>query len=398
MAAISFEIIGENLILCYAPAMGTDGLLERLSSGKELSIKHTFLVSQKLLRNSNEEKFDFEETLRFCVGKVGDTYTQLDPDVIGTDHSFYFGNEIKLKAEMFTAYRNISILRKIDEMIERDFYIGGDWENHNGISKETFDDLLGKFPKTAELDKYAHHRIANILKDYFPECDKYEEIYYKYIAVSKSARSKNESNYVSEYNLQIELEQFRVAYQDLQRMLGEYEAIDEKQWQAKIHNILQLLYPKYICCAREIKFHGIGKHDKQPDFLLVDANGFVDVLEIKKADITVLTKYRNNYVASREVSGAIQQIEKYIYCLNSSDKAKSDIFSKLKPMLPPKVDLQVVNPQGLLILGRSNEFNKQQHQDFELIKRQYKHVADIMTYDDLAMRLKNIIGSIERRI
>lgn len=187
--------------------------------------------------------------------------------------------------------------------------------------------------------------------------------------------------------MKIELEQFTVAYRDLQRLLGEYEAINEKQWQAKIHNILQLLYPKYICCALEIKFHGIGKHDKQPDFLLVDANGFVDVLKIKKADITVLTKYRNNYVASREVSGAIQQIEKYIYCLNSSDKAKYDVSSKLIPMLLSGVEIQFVNPHGVLILGRSNEFNKQQRQDFELIKRQYKHVADIMTYDDLAMRL-----------
>lgn len=180
--------------------------------------------------------------------------------------------------------------------------------------------------------------------------------------------------------------------------IDKYEAIDKKQWQSKIHNVLQLLYPKYICCAREIKFHGIGKYDKQPDFLLVDANGFVDVLEIKKADILVLTKYRNNYVASREVSGAIQQIEKYIYCLNSSDKAKDDVSSKLSSLLPQEVEVRVVNPQGILILGRSNEFDKQQQQDFELIKRQYKHVADIMTYDDLATRLKNIIASIERRI
>ena len=31
-------------------------------------------------------------------------------------------------------------------------------------------------------------------------------------------------------------------------------------------------------------------------------------------------------------------------------------------------------------------------------KRQYKHVADIMTYDDLAQRLRNIIASLEKRI
>ena len=142
----------------------------------------------------------------------------------------------------------------------------------------------------------------------------------------------------------------------------------------------------------------MGKHDKQPDFLLVDANGFVDILEIKKADILLLTKYRNNYVASRELSGAIQQIEKYIYCLNSSDKAKNDVSSKLALHLPIGLKVQVVNPQGILILGRSNELNIQQKQDFELIKRQYKHIADIMTYDDLINRLENIVCSLKARL
>lgn len=397
MAAISFEIIGDELILCYAPVMGIDGLLEQLSSGKKISIKHTFNVARDLLRNLNEEEYDLEETLCFCIGQVGDIYTLLEAEVLGTDHSFYFGNEIKLKPEMFVAYRNISILRKIDELIERDFYIGGDWEDHNGISKETFDDLISKFPKTAELDKYAHKRIANIIKDYFPECDKYEAIYEKFIE-SKKGSYIMPTLPISKYNIQIEFEQFTVAYQELMDMLDHYEAFGEKQWQEKVHNILQLLYPKYICYAREIRFNGIGKHDKQPDFLLVDSNGFVDVLEIKKADVLVLTKYRNNYVASRELSGAIQQIEKYIYCLNSSDKAKEDVASKLSPYLPKSINTSVVNPQGILLLGRSNEFNNQQRQDFELIKRQYKHVADIMTYDELATRVKNILASLKRRI
>ena len=180
-------------------------------------------------------------------------------------------------------------------------------------------------------------------------------------------------------------------------MLERYEAIDEPQWQRKIHNILQLLYPKYICCIREVRFYG-GKNDKQPDFLLVDANGFVDILEIKKADVRMLSQYRNNYVASREVSGAIQQIEKYIFCLNSSDKAKKDVSDKIDGLLPNGLKTQVVNPQGILLVGRSNEFNEEHKKDFELIKRQYKHVADIMTYDDLLFRLRNIIDSLRLKI
>lgn len=376
--------------------MGLDDITKRLDTEDGISVKHTFLVTKDLLCEDIEDDDDWEETLRFYIGAVGEAYTQLDSEVFSTDHSFYFGNEIKLKPEMFTAYRNISILRKIDEVIERDFYIGGDWENHNGISKEIFDDLLKKFPKTAELDKYAHKRIAGIIKDYFPECDKYEAIYEKFVE-SKNSSYASSVSAISKFNVQIELEQFTVAYQELMDMLNRFETIDEKQWQEKIHNILQLLYPKYICCAREIKFYG-GKKDKQPDFLLVDANGFVDILEIKKADIRMLTQYRNNYVATREISGAIQQIEKYIFCLNSSDKAKEDVSKKLTEFLPAGVEVKIVNPQGVLLAGRSNEFTDEQKKDFELIKRQYKHVADIMTYDDLAQRLRNIIASLEKRI
>ena len=393
---ISFEIHDIKLILCYTPTMGIDDIIKRLDTEDGVTIKHTFFVTNALLCEDLNEEDDWEETLRFCIGTIGESYIELDSDVLGTNHSFYFGNEIKLKPEMFTAHRNISILRKIDEVIERDFYIGGDWEAHNGISKETFENLISKFPKTAELDKYAHMRIASIIKDYFPECDKFEAIYEKFIA-SRNSSYASPSSSLSDYNVQIELEQFTVAYHELKNMLDRYEAIDEKKWQEKIHNILQLLYPKYICCAREIKFYG-GKNDKQPDFLLVDANGFVDILEIKKADVRVLTQYRNNYVAAREISGAIQQIEKYIFCLNSSNKAQEDVSKKLIEFLPDSIEVKFVNPQGILLAGRSNEFNREQQKDFELIKRQYKHVADIMTYDDLAQRLRNIIAALEKRL
>lgn len=62
------------------------------------------------------------------------------------------------------------------------------------------------------------------------------------------------------------------------------------------------------------------------------------------------------------------------------------------------MEVKIIKPQGILLAGRSNEFTDEQKKDFEIIKRQYKHVADIMTYDDLAQRLRNIISSLEKRI
>lgn len=390
---ISFEKVNKELILCYSPAMGTGELVERLSSDEEISIKHTFTVNKSLLRDLDGS--DFEDTLRFCIGSFDDSYTLLNPEVINTDHKFFFSNDIKLKQSMFVAYRNISILRKIDALVERDIYVGGSWDARGGMPFEAYQSLIESFPKTAELDKYANSRIALCIKEYFPECDKYEQIYERFLAKGKRLHS------VSGKNDEIELAQFSAALEELKQLLNNGAGINEADWQIRIRDILQLLYPKYILCTREITFSGIDGYDKRPDFVLVDANGYVDILEIKKPDVKILTEqasYRNNYVPVREFSGAIQQIEKYIFCMTSIEKSQREVVNKLSALLPEAITPEIVNPQGILIAGRSKGFNPQQKRDFELIKRQYKHVADIMTYDDLVARFENVVTSLKKKI
>lgn len=397
--SISFERINDEFVLCYAPVMGIEEISKKLSSEHEINIKHTFFVTENMLRESIEN--DFEETLRFCIGKITNDYVKLDSNVFSTKHQFYFDININITPNMLVAYRNISILRKIDDVIDNDFYVGGEWETKGGISKETYLELLDSFPKTAELNKYAHYRIANILKEFFPECDKYEKIYERFILRKNSNIISQDDSTVSKSNLAIELAQFSVALEELKTMLSQPEGITEAHWQKKIQDILQILYPKYILCTREISFKGIDGYDKRPDFMLVDANGFVDILEIKKPDVQILTKqasYRNNYVPVREFAGAIQQIEKYIFCLTALEKSQKEALKKLEDILPQNITPEIVNPQGILLLGRSKHFNAQQKRDFELIKRQYKNIADIMTYDDLEERLKNIIISLKQRM
>ncbi len=396
---IDFEVVDNKLLLCYSPTIGIKDITKRLSLNEEIYIKRTFSVKQSVFYGIIED--DFEETLRFCIGQVDRDYTRINSEIINTEHQFYFSNDIELKPEMFIAYRNISILRKIDDIIERDFYIGGNWEEKGGISIEAFMELVKKFPKTAELDKYANSRIASILKEYLPECDRYERIYERFIERKNyNITNPNKSN-ISKSNLAIELAQFSTALEQLEMMLSGSEGMSESLWQEKIQDILQVLYPKYILCTREVTFKGIYGYDKRPDFILVDTSGFVDVLEIKKPDVQVLTEqasYRNNYVPVREFAGAIQQIEKYIFCLASIEKSQKEVLNKLSDLLPHSVTPEIVNPQGILLIGRSKDFNAQQKRDFELIKRQYKNIADIMTYDDLMQRLKNIVDSLKQRV
>lgn len=262
-------------------------------------------------------------------------------------------------------------------------------------------EIIRTFPNSLELKKYADKRISILLKEIIPQCDKYEHMYERYVEKKEKAYIKNNQLSISPVNKKIKLEQFTFALADLKSLLIDCEEIGESIWQQNIQNILQLLYPQYILSAREISFSGIDGYDKRPDFVLIDANGFIDIMEIKKPTVGILTKqasYRNNYVPVREFAGAIQQIEKYIYCLNSLNRKSDGFFIKLSKLLQQAITPQVVNPKGILLLGRSNDFDEQQTRDFELIKRQYKNIADIMTYDDLIFKYENIIKSLSEHV
>ena len=46
-------------------------------------------------------------------------------------------------------------------------------------------------------------------------------------------------------------------------------------------------------------------------------------------------------------------------------------------------------------MGREKELTTEQQRDFEVIKRQYKNVVDIITYDDLIRRLEFMISQLK---
>lgn len=399
--SIAFERRGSELILTLAPeSIYTHEILEVLNKGNEWRISRSFFVYKKHFRFENTE----QNEIQFCIGTVYDEYTLIDKDVVGTEHDFYFFNSIKLDKRHFVAYRNISILAKIDHVVDQDVYIGG--KHVEGyVPLETFELLIKKFPKTAELDYYAHARIATIVKEFYPSAEQYENKFDKYMERQEKSLSSTFSHNVQtafKENAAIEFRQFNGVKRNLIDLLNRADSISEKVWQEQVHGLLRLLYPKYIAGIREVVIKGVDRHDKRPDFLLVDANGYIDILEIKKPSVQLLTRqssYRNNYVPVRELAGAVQQIEKYIYCLNAWGKdGEQKLQKQLSGKLPATVTLKVVNPQGILLLGRSDQFNSQQRDDFELIKRQYKHIAEIMTYDDLVQRIDNITVALQKEI
>ena len=78
------------------------------------------------------------------------------------------------------------------------------------------------------------------------------------------------------------------------------------------------------------------------------------------------------------------QIEKYIFWLNKSGRTGELLLNKdYADKLPTGLNIKITNPSGIIIMGRSLFMSEEQKDDFEVIRRKYKNVVDIITYDDL---------------
>jgi hypothetical protein len=188
-------------------------------------------------------------------------------------------------------------------------------------------------------------------------------------------------------------------------MLKAVDSYLEKDWQKKILELLLFIFPKYIAVLENVHVKDFyskpGKvTDRYIDLMLVDANGNIDIIEVKRPfDNALLSrnKYRDNHTPRTELAGSVMQSEKYLFHLNKWGQAgEREIYEKRKSELPVGMELKITNPKSMILLGRDNDFTGEQRFDFEIIRRKYANMIDIMTYDDLLRRLENIIVMMKR--
>lgn len=392
MSSKSIKVVCEEkcLNIIYSPAINFDVIEKNINDGTW--IKGTFWVNKTNIVEINQD----DESICFTIAKTKENYYLLDREVFGIKHNISIEKKLNISDKWFITYPKTSVIKKIDELLQDDLCIVAD-ENgeENYLPSRAFLELIEVFPNSYEVKKYVSSRISYLLSTYVEGVWKNKESYERYL-------EKKEANLPLSSFPNIKLmgyEMYKKAYDELELMLKNSMSYSEKEWQRRIYEIICVLYPKYIARFREIEVGTDGRHMKTPDFMLVDSAGFVDILEIKKPDgikVVSTTEYRNNYVASRDLEGAIVQIEKYIYILNHEGEARvKKIQDKVRNHLPSKFRLKVVNPQGILLLGRSNNLTDEQLFDFEIIKRQHKNIVDIMTYDDLLKRFRNILNQIK---
>lgn len=71
------------------------------------------------------------------------------------------------------------------------------------------------------------------------------------------------------------------------------------------------------------------------------------------------TTYRDNFIPSKELTGAVMQMEKYLFLLNrmgaNGEKFLSEKYSD--KLAPYNLQIKIVNPKGIIISGISSKFN-----------------------------------------
>ena len=386
----------DRLLLNYTPERSSsDWVDNKLSKNGSVTFRRTFTFSADAL--VEEVKSDFwpsdERVFLFATGN-GDFF-KVNKDILGLKYDLLLSKNMAISVKTFIAYRNISVFRRIDDLIDEPIVIGGDTEGSIPVTE--FEELLSNFPTSTELTHYANARISRSLQDYLGTMSDAQKKLDSYLHRKRTIETPSRVEFLYKYKPR----KFEYVRDELNNLLKESEGYDEKDWQKLIVSFLLLIFPKYVAVLENLHIKDFYSsstkvHDRFIDLALVDANGTIDIVEIKKPFANCLLskgKYRDNYTPRTELSGTVMQVEKYLFHLNKWGRfGELDILKKRKDELPPNFEIKITNPKAMIILGRDTDFADDQKFDFEIIKRKYANIMDIMTYDDLLRRLNNIIS------
>lgn len=93
----------------------------------------------------------------------------------------------------------------------------------------------------------------------------------------------------------------------------------------------------------------------------------------------------DNYYWSSDVSKAIAQLEKYIF---NCSRNKNDIEATIKE--EKGVDVKIIQPKGVLVIGNWDKLkDDNMKRDFEILRSALKNI-EIVLYDEMYKRLKNL--------
>jgi hypothetical protein len=399
---INFTIRSGRLHLIYEQEFGSNRWVEQaLERSGTVRIARLFRFSEEdVVRRAGEKRDDEAEleesndAYTFALGVLRRGYFRIAGVKLGIDHDIYLAKEVSITSRTFVASRNISIFRHIARVTDEDVYIGGD--KPNTMPAADFEKLLDAFPNSTELDRYADAKIARLVGDYFDTTSPAEKRFEDYLKRrSRRARIRDIPDIYK-----FEVSKYAFIREKIMELLEDESSYSEYEWRDLMLQFILLIFPKYVGVLRNVLVKDSYTNPKKLknryiDVAMVDANGHIDIIEIKKPFADCLmsaSEYRGNFTPRKELSGTIMQAEKYLFHLSKwGVNGEADITKRQASYLPAGLSVKITNPKAIVIAGRSNGLSVQQLFDFELVKRKYANIVDILSYDDLLCRLSRII-------
>ncbi len=405
---LKFQLTATGVNLEYEGDQGShkEWVWEDLKTNRVTRLSRVFSFEFTDLLNHPAQNQDFENYVyQFRLGTFEDSYVKIPARVLNINNDLLISRDVTLKRSIFAAERNVSIFGRLSELLDHSdpIVIGG--LRPDAIPWKVFEELLKKFPNTYELDRYADARVHTILHQHLDGMKDARGRYESYLNKKTSLTSITKLDLSALKRLEIEK---YVLIRDLvDDALKTKKNWSESDWQQLMLSFLLLLFPKYIKVLENVTIHDYysdptKKTDRHIDIALVDANGNLDIIEVKKPfDDKILRKslYRGNSTPTSELSGSIMQAEKYLFHLSKwGVKGENTLNAKYSNELPTGMKIRISNPKAIIIVGRDQiggaNMTCSQLLDFEVIKRKYANMMDIITYDDLLRRLNNTIAAL----
>ncbi|EFN5857445.1 DUF4263 domain-containing protein [Escherichia coli] len=405
---IDFITTNKGIVLKYEPETAdTSWVWNELKTHSTVIISKVFYFNINDLLNPPSPNQDFDSYFyEFQFGTFRGDYTVIPSYILNIQNDIYISKDIPLSRRVFAAERNISIFGRLSRILNHSnpIYIGGD--SAEAIPSNIFSELLSKFPNTREINKYADARVHTILEQYLEGMKDARGLYETYLNKIEPIRKSNLD--LTTIN-KLEIEKYTLIRDTIENALNTKQHWSEKDWQKLMVQFLLLLFPKYIHVIENITIHDYysipgKKKERYIDIGLVDSNGNLDIIEVKKPfDDKILrrTKYRGNSIPTSELSGGIMQAEKYLFHLSKwGTKGEDNLTRKYASELPSGMSIHISNPKAIIIVGRdqigNGNMTENQKLDFEIIKRKYTNMMDIITYDDLLRRLNRTISALKK--
>ena len=402
MTTVVFELEYDEtgVYVDYTPLNGTEWIKKLLEWKSSIKLCRIFEITQSNIDAGKGFLEDpIEEHVHFKIGDYENGLYVIRPPILSEKYTLSIREMSELDSSYFKDYYMPNAMDVVFEVLKRDITIG----NEDGdLSPELLKSAMGKYPNSTEYEHYKRLKAAEILSAELELSKDYRYAYDRYVEKLRKGKKMDDLPDIRTFDLQ----KYTFLYEEMREMLNNVESYKEADWQERIMEIVKLLYPQYAYVTRESKLTEMYGKGKRVDFVVVNSSGYIDIIEIKDPKIDLLATYnehlvrnRNNYVPSRYLGNVVAQVENYLYGLNRNSTAAVDNikkhFSESGKPLPDSLKLKVLNPRGIIIMGRSNTADDEILDSIELLRRQYSHIVDIITYDDLIDRLHNVIESLK---